>query len=227
MKHLLSIQHKLIFIFFIVLLLVIQSVPVDAKTFSKTEKEECKTVWDCVGDKGKQEHSVTGNEESINQNQSPPSNGSTFTTIVKVVCALGFVLFLLYFLLKFIQKKTKTFHERGGIQTVGGVGVGSNRSVQLVKVGKTILVVGVGETVSLLKEITDEDEVEELLAKTDASPSPPSSRTISDWLVKLKGVKVEKSSRDFSRLLKSQLDDLAEERKTFLKTIGKKGKPHE
>ncbi len=49
------------------------------------------------------------------------------------------------------------------MQNIGGVTLGANRSVQVIKVGERILVVGVGETIQLLKEVDEQKEIEELL----------------------------------------------------------------
>ena len=50
------------------------------------------------------------------------------------------------------------------VQNLGGLSLGAQKSVQLLQVGKTLYLVGVGEDVQLLREITDPEEVEALLA---------------------------------------------------------------
>ncbi|WP_198154972.1 flagellar biosynthetic protein FliO [Salisediminibacterium beveridgei] len=90
-----------------------------------------------------------------------------FLMLLQLLLALGFVLFLIYMLLKFMNNRSRSFQGNRTIQTVGGTGVGQNRSVQIVRVGDRILVVGVGETVQLLQEITDPEEVERLSKPTE------------------------------------------------------------
>lgn len=85
-----------------------------------------------------------------------------FLMLVQLFLALGVVLFLIYMLLRFMNNRTRSFQANRTIQTLGGTGVGQNRSVQIVRVGDRILVVGVGDTVQLLREITDPEEVERL-----------------------------------------------------------------
>lgn len=85
-----------------------------------------------------------------------------FLMFVQLLLALGFVLFLIYMLLKFMNNRSRSFQGNRTIQTIGGTGVGQNRSVQIVRVGDRVLVVGVGDTVQLLQEITDPEEVERL-----------------------------------------------------------------
>lgn len=90
-----------------------------------------------------------------------------FLMLLQLFLALGFVLFLIYMLLKFMNNRSRSFQGNRTIQTLGGTGVGQNRSVQIVRVGDRILVVGVGETVQLLQEITDPEEVERLSKPTE------------------------------------------------------------
>ncbi len=88
---------------------------------------------------------------------------NTFLIFVQMIAALAFVVFLIYALLRFLNKRSQTYRSTQMLQNIGGVPLGANRSVQLVKVGDRLLVVGVGETIQLLKEIDNEDEIEKLL----------------------------------------------------------------
>lgn len=153
-------------------------------------------------------------------------NTFTFLDFFKMVGALVFTLALLYFLLKFINTKNRTFGGDRSIQNVGGVGLGSNRSVQLVKVGNRILVVGVGETVNLLKEIESEEEVEQLLAKENTQQGQLIDQTTSLFNKLLKGKGNQDSSAnepsDFKSLMDRQLRQLSEGRKKVHEQIRKK-----
>ncbi|WP_059282601.1 flagellar biosynthetic protein FliO [Bacillus coahuilensis] len=82
---------------------------------------------------------------------------------IRMIAALGFVVFLLYVLLKFVNLKTKPNDLTKTIITLGGTPLGGNRSVQLIKVGERILVVGVGEDITLLKEIENKEEYNKLI----------------------------------------------------------------
>ena len=46
-----------------------------------------------------------------------------------------------------------------------GTTLGANRSVQLIKIGNQLLIVGVGENIQLLKEIDDEQEYEQIISR--------------------------------------------------------------
>ncbi|MCO7125985.1 flagellar biosynthetic protein FliO [Sporolactobacillus shoreicorticis] len=94
-----------------------------------------------------------------------------FVTFIKLFFALLIVLALIYLLYHFVAKRSGRFAQVAALKNMGGVSLGTNRSLQLVRVGDEILVVGVGETVQLLKEIKDPEVIEALTQKSDA-PDP-------------------------------------------------------
>nr|WP_304654759.1 flagellar biosynthetic protein FliO [Sporolactobacillus sp. STSJ-5] len=71
----------------------------------------------------------------------------------------------------FVAKRSGRFAQVTALKNMGGVSLGTNRSLQLIRVGDEVLVVGVGETVQLLKEINDPQVIEALTQKKDA-PDP-------------------------------------------------------
>ncbi|MGE7841832.1 flagellar biosynthetic protein FliO [Lysinibacillus sp. NPDC093712] len=83
---------------------------------------------------------------------------------IKMVLALIFVVALFYALMKFLNKRNLTFQRNQMVQNLGGLSLGSQKSVQLLQIGKSIYLVGVGDDVQLLREITDPQEVEALLS---------------------------------------------------------------
>ncbi|MBM7094185.1 flagellar biosynthetic protein FliO [Bacillus sp. H-16] len=95
----------------------------------------------------------------------PVSQGeqSYIGLLFQMFLALAFIIALIYGLLKLFNKRNQTFQSHSVISSVGGVNLGPNRSVQLIKVGDKLLVVGVGENIQLLKEVTDPEEVEKML----------------------------------------------------------------
>jgi flagellar protein FliO/FliZ len=68
-----------------------------------------------------------------------------------------------YFLLKFVTKRNRMFQQGQSIVNLGGTSLGQSKSIQMVKVGNRLFVVGVGESISLLKEIDDEQERKQLI----------------------------------------------------------------
>ncbi|WP_212972354.1 flagellar biosynthetic protein FliO [Bacillus sp. J14TS2] len=124
------------------------------------------SVADCFGenkDECQEENTSNQTDRKTEENQSTEKVGINFLDVLKMLASLVLVLAILYFLLKFIQKKSQSYQQNKLIQSIGGTTLGGNRSVQLVKVGRRILILGVGEDIQLLQEITDEKEMNEFL----------------------------------------------------------------
>ncbi|MBD8068287.1 flagellar biosynthetic protein FliO [Bacillus sp. PS06] len=142
----------------------------------------------------------------------------------KMIFALMFVLLLMYFILKFVNKRNKLFSQQRFMENLGGTSLGTNRSLQLVKVGNEILVLGVGESITLLKEINNEDEVNEIVDEFNNQDQIVQPINI---LKKLTGKQTSehenKGNDQFITLLKEQLSDLSDNRKKIMQQFEKKG----
>ncbi len=88
-----------------------------------------------------------------------------------MIFALLFVIVLIYGLVKLMNKRNRLLKPFQYVENIGGTSVGQNRSIQLIKVGKSVLVVGVGETIQPLKEIEDEKEIEVILSQHEEAMS--------------------------------------------------------
>lgn len=145
----------------------------------------------------------------------PPS--VSFFDFIKMIFALLFVLALLYGALKLINSRNKLDSGRS-VENIGGTNLGNNKSLQLVKVGNSVLVVGVGDSINLLKEITDEQERDQLIQSyRDRSENMTiNSDRLTGLVEKFKGMKSTKSKSSFSSLLQDQLGQLSKDRKKKL-----------
>ncbi|MED1864223.1 flagellar biosynthetic protein FliO [Fictibacillus nanhaiensis] len=191
-----------------------------------------KSVYDAINSSDQK-----GEKEKAPTDTSPveSKSESTFMMLVKLVFMLGIVLAILYFVLRFIQRKSVSFQDGKNLQSLGGIGIGQNRSVQLIKSGNSVLVVGVGDSVTLLKEITDENEVQMML---DQRPSQ-NVTTMTNQL-KLKWLKSrneesskpanETGTKDHNQTFKNLLQSIVQDKKNQQKELQRvleKGKHHE
>jgi|GEM_PF-1004524 flagellar protein FliO/FliZ len=103
----------------------------------------------------------------------PPQSG--IGSLIAVVLALGFVIVLIMLLVRFLATRNQFWSRTGAIRHLGGIGVGQQKSVQLVQIGKKLYVIGVGNDVRLLDKIEDEEEIREITA------SLPSAGFMPDW----------------------------------------------
>jgi len=166
----------------------------------------------------------------------PPKNETAETTsqqvgvtvwdIVKTIFMLVIVIGMLIGLLKWLQKKNNVSTSVQTMKNLGGTNLGGNRSVQMIKVGNTILVVGIGENVELLKEINDEQEVnliiEQFNNRTEQMVKPQDMISTLTSLLKTKKGK-SKENHSFKKELESQLNDIAEKRRKAYEENVEKG----
>jgi len=89
---------------------------------------------------------------------------SVWGVLFQLGLALGAVILVMFLLLKLLANRTSRFQATSMMQNLGGIGLGQHKSVQLIRVGDRLLVVGVGQTIQLLREIEDEAEAKALIA---------------------------------------------------------------
>ncbi|MFD1735827.1 flagellar biosynthetic protein FliO [Bacillus salitolerans] len=224
--------RKIVFLFCMVLLFMplVQS-NVQAETNSGSQ-----SVSEWIKENEKTDTSVDTKEESpldpVQQDETVIDTGTTNVTKVgfgdffNVIFSFAIVLFLLLATLRFIKKKNQSFDSTRKINNIGGTSLGGNRSIQLIKVGNRILVVGVGENIQLLYEINSEDEINELLSHQDTEL--PIREPLS--FLKNKIFKKDETSQDsvseqnFKAIFKDQLSHLQKDRKKLLDELSRKGK---
>lgn len=146
------------------------------------------------------------------------SGTNSFILLLRVVLALAFILGLIYFLLKFINRNGNLSKQGEALENMGGISLGTNKSIQLIRIGDQLFVVGVGENIELLTEITDEETKQSLVSEKE-SGQQNSSQVIETLGHKLRGLSPNQSSREkenasdpFSSLFKSELDSMKEKR---------------
>ena len=181
-----------------------------------------KSVKDCLKDQSCDDGQADKNTKISDDEDSQV--GVSFLDFVRMILATAFVAALIYFLLKFINKKSMVYKSSQLVENLGGTSLGANRSVQIVKAGNKLLIVGVGENIQLLKEIDDPEEysqvIQEYNTKMEQLVQP------SDIVTKLlKRAKKDGGNQrsEFSSLLKNQLNDMASGRKQMLEEIQRKG----
>ncbi|GAE04786.1 flagellar biosynthesis protein FliZ [Paenibacillus sp. JCM 10914] len=84
-----------------------------------------------------------------------------------VFIVLAIIVALIVFLIRFLGKKNQSWMQGRSIRTLGAVGMGPNKSLQLVEIGGSIYVIGVGEDVRLVDKISDPAEVALIQAAFD------------------------------------------------------------
>lgn len=187
-------------------------------------EDENRTISEALEQDNMEEETNTSTEEKeASPDDEAASNGkvqlsddrNAFSILFQLVLALGVVIAIMYFLLKFINKRTQRFQSNQTLQNIGGVPLGQNKSVQLIKVGERLLVVGVGDSIQLLKEIDNEEEIDTLLSSDKQAGSTWKEKGSSYVTQILKGsqpLKKETENQSFQKILENQLGELKQTR---------------
>lgn len=141
------------------------------------------------------------------------SSPSLLFSFVKVIIVLGIILLLIYFATKFLQKRNRLFHQVKAMENLGGISVGNQKSIQIIRVGEKLYMLGVGENVEMLKEITDEQTKKAILQEREDTGHK--IENLPSFLSKNKKRQPEKDP-DFKKLFVKELDNLRHSRKQIL-----------
>ncbi|MBA2174100.1 flagellar biosynthetic protein FliO [Halobacillus locisalis] len=156
------------------------------------------------------------------ESESPAGEGTTDAsdsepsiagTIVKLILVLLLVLGMIYGLLKFFNQKNKLFSRNRTMENLGGMNLAPNKSIQAVRVGEQVFILGVGDTVQMVTEVTDEKTKTSLVNREDNQQKPSMTP---DWMSKLKRTKADTSQSStiqFQQLFENQLNDMREKSK--------------
>lgn len=151
----------------------------------------------------------TENHQSIETKK----DESLFLSIVQTFFALLLVLALIYILLKVLNKRNKSFAQVKSLENIGGIPIGQNKSIQLVRVGTKIYMIGVGDNVELLEEITDDQLKEELLHTEEENEFQVSNLFSSLPSFKSnKKAKITSNNNEFKNLFTNELTKLKQTR---------------
>jgi len=104
--------------------------------------------------------------------------------LIRILLVLALIVGLILLLLRFIGRRNRGWWMNRSLRSLGGIAVGTNKSLQIVEWNGRIYVLGVGENVTLLEAITDPDEVEALLAAHRTANEVPDV-SLAGWLKRL------------------------------------------
>lgn len=156
------------------------------------------------------------NSDPLNNNEDILPDQSLFDMFFQLFLALAVIIFMIYTLIRFIGKRSQSYQMHRTLKNLGGVHVGTNRSVQLVKVGNRVLVVGVGESIQLLKEIDDEEEINKIIEDHEMQDSEQQISSAFKW-VQTKLLKQEDETTyqktNFKNFFEDQLKDVKNSQK--------------
>lgn len=160
---------------------------------------------------------VVSDPSQASENKQP----TIFGLILRIVVVLIIIIGLIYLLLKFFNRSSNFNHQGKVLTNLGGISLGMNKSAQLIKVGDKIYLVGVGDDVSILTEITDQSVVEQLLESQQSTPVTSTSLIEQfNFIRKRKPQSTDElgqapdtsNDQDFASLFKGELDAMKDKR---------------
>lgn len=100
-----------------------------------------------------------------NPQESPPFSGdiNLWGNLFTVIVVLGLIIALIILLVRFLGKRNRYLSQSHAIRTLGAIGLGPNKSLQVIEIGGSVYLVGVGEDISLVDKISNPDEVASLV----------------------------------------------------------------
>lgn len=158
------------------------------------------------------------------------SDGLLIIDLAKMVVSLLLVLGLIYILLKFLGKRNKHISKTSALENLGGISFGPNKSIQIIRIGEKFYLIGVGDNVEMLHEITDEKIIEDLLDNDGADLN--TNNLLKSLSLFRRGADkgesaTDSKTNDFKQLFSTELDKLKQGRKKIIDQYKQKEDNHE
>ena len=184
---------------------------------------DCLENEDCLEEEMEQPKEQDESDSELLADTESTPNSLAFN-IVKMFFALLLVLALIYGILIILRRRNKLYQHSDVLENLGGIPLGPNRSIQIIRVGSSIYMVGVGENVEMLQELTDEEVKTMLLQKEDETN--PSMTSFFEKILSQNKKSQEVSDDHFSDKLKAELNKLQFNRKNMIEKHHKKDDEH-
>ena len=188
-----------------------------ANTFSPTYTfaNESGYISDSIGkDKSDDENNLSDVGGAGEDETESASSSIGVFDYIKVLLALGLVIGLLIFILKMLNRKNMAYQQNSLMKNLGGISVGAQKSVQLLQIGNRLYIVGVGEDISLIREIDNPEEMEQILSYYENKQEITTVPFLTEILSKLKPAKnvQYEQSASFNDLFNEKLKKIRKER---------------
>ncbi len=83
--------------------------------------------------------------------------------LVWVIVVLAVILVLIVYLIRFLNKRNQRWFRNGTIRILGGVGLGPNKSLQIIEIGGSVYLLGVGDDIQLVDKVSDLEEAQRII----------------------------------------------------------------
>ncbi|WP_236406076.1 flagellar biosynthetic protein FliO [Microaerobacter geothermalis] len=181
------------------------------------EAEGIKSVYDGINDSGTQ--NVPFDRLPTDQETTAADEENSFSIVsfmVRVTLSLLLIVVMIFLLKKFLQFRQQQLGEKQWIRILGGLPLGSNKSLQLVQMGNKLYLLGVADSITLIKVIEDEEEKTEMFTLLKNQTGASKNMLPSFLIEKMSFLPLKNNNRGKGKPIKSsnfqkQLNDRLEE----------------
>ncbi|WAA13592.1 flagellar biosynthetic protein FliO [Fervidibacillus halotolerans] len=211
-------KQKLMFILMPVLLSSFLSFFLTIEVFAQSESNTSVSDW--IQQQGDSVENGDVEKRPSDSDSDDHRVGIGVWDVIKSIFALVFVLFLLVIVLRWLQRKNGQIPPSQIIRPIAGMNLGGNRSIQIVKIGDKLYMIGVGENIELLKEIDERSEIEGILkmSSDEAIPLYKNKDLFKNLLNRFNHTfQKQNTSSSFKQEMENQFDRILKERKEAMK----------
>jgi len=147
-------------------------------------------------------------EDELPLGSSVSSSSDLFLSLLKMIFVLILIIGLIYLLVKFMARKNQNLFGKRTVRVLSGVQLAANKSLQIVEIGGTVYVLGVGEDVRLIDKITDPEAAKAVIEQFQVQDSGAMPSVINNWLTRLRN----RGEKQHDHLAGPSFQDLLRER---------------
>jgi flagellar protein FliO/FliZ len=142
------------------------------------------------------------------------SLGSSIKMVGYVIFCLILIIALFFVIIRVISQKNRLMMSGRSVKLIGGVSIGQNKSIQVVEVGHTLFVIGVGDNVQLISKIEDAEEIEFIVENIHLRGNKdfPGFLSIGKWFKGLRGqqpIEEEDLSTSFQQVFHDKMNRIS------------------
>lgn len=109
------------------------------------------------------------------------------SSLLTVLLSLAVIIVLIVLFIKLLSRKNRMWQMNQSIRTLGGTGLGPNKSMQIVEVGDVVYVLGIGEDITLIDKISDPAQAARFIAALEREqPTAAWPTSWSEWKERLR-----------------------------------------
>lgn len=168
------------------------------------------------------EEGVQNEEEGSIETDGLSQSDSPLALFAKFIFYLVIVLALIYMLIRFLGMRQRKMQNHSIFQNLGGLSLGQNKSLQLVKMGQEVYVLGVADQITLIKEIREPEAkawIENRLAEQEDNELANRLFRSLPWGKKADGEDNQAQDISFQQLFQSSIKQQKENQHSTLQQL--------